>query len=617
MSRIYQANRQQQNHEIIRNDALLNDVAEVITPNRVAANVKLFQQNFNSSNNSSRSSSPRVFSTSYSAASAVSQSPVSKRSDSTSSEEISTKLTNLQLLPPNPTTNNTSQEQTLAANLIKSLPAELFELDEMSQETLNQLISRLESVATRLEAASSSTNGGKSNGVHVVSEELDPSVLAFDDLCSNFLKSFVTTSNEIGGDVKTIADLVSKAFDYERSFLVEASCCVKPSMETLQEFYALFTQNIEGITNLREKNRQSEFFNHLSAISESIGALGWIAVSPAPSPFVKDMNDAAQFYTNRVLKDWREKDAKHVQWVKQWIQLLNELQAYVKQYHTTGVVWNSTKKSAAFSASLNNGKPQATTNGTAPAPPKCAGPPPPPLPNFSELLADDSKKNKQPDVNPNEALFAAINKGTGITSGLKKVSDEQKTHKNAALRKTAFVPASASSSNGSSVKSAAPVVAKPPVFELDDKKWKIEYQNKRNDLVIDKTDMKQTVYVYKCKECTLTIKGKVNSILIDSCSRVAVVFEDLLSSFEFINCQSVQMQTLGTVPTVCIEKTDGAQVYLSKKSLNTEIVSSKSSAMNILTPNEEGDEFSEQPVPEQYKTVIKPDGKLSTYPTDN
>ena len=78
-------------------------------------------------------------------------------------------------------------------------------------------------------------------------------------------------------------------------------------METLQEFYALFTQNIEGITNLREKNRQSEFFNHLSAISESIGALGWIAVSPAPSPFVKDMNDAAQFYTNRVLKDWREK----------------------------------------------------------------------------------------------------------------------------------------------------------------------------------------------------------------------------------------------------------------------------------------------------------------------
>lgn len=608
MSRIYNANKQQQNHEIVRNDTLLNDVAEVITPNRVAANIKLFQQNLNSSNNSSRSSSPKVFNSS---AASVSQSQVSKKIDSTSTEEINTKLTKLEPLI------NSLQEQIPEAKLISSIPAEIFELDEMSQETLNKLITRLEAVATRLETASVSTNGVKSNGVHVASEELDPSVIAFDDLCSNFLKSFITTSTEIGGDVKSIADLVSKAFDFERSFLLEASKCVKPSAEVLQGFYATFSQNIDAITNLREKNRKSEFFNHLSAVSESIGALGWIAVSPAPSPFVKEMNDSAQFYTNRVLKDWREKDAKHVQWVKQWIQLLNELQAYVKQYHTTGVVWNSTKSSATFDASLSKSKSQTTTNGTAPPPPpKAGGPPPPPLPNFTELLAEDPK-NKQGSEGSTDALFASINQGTGITSGLKKVSDDMKTHKNPNLRKAAYVPATAKSSSDASEKFASAPVSRPPVFELNDKKWKIEYQNKRNDLVIDKTDMKQTLYVYKCKDCTITVKGKINSISIDSCSKVAVLFDDLLSAFEFINCQSVQMQTLGTVPTVCIEKTDGAQVYLSKKSLNTEVVSSKSSAMNILLPNEEGDEFSEQPVPEQFKTVITPDQKLKTYPTDN
>jgi hypothetical protein len=26
-----------------------------------------------------------------------------------------------------------------------------------------------------------------------------------------------------------------------------------------------------------------------------------------PAPYVKEMNDAGQFYTNRVLKDWKEK----------------------------------------------------------------------------------------------------------------------------------------------------------------------------------------------------------------------------------------------------------------------------------------------------------------------
>lgn len=50
------------------------------------------------------------------------------------------------------------------------------------------------------------------------------------------------------------------------------------------------------------------------------------------------MNDAGQFYTNRVLKDWKEKDKRHVDWVKSWVQTLTELQAFVKQHHTTGML---------------------------------------------------------------------------------------------------------------------------------------------------------------------------------------------------------------------------------------------------------------------------------------
>ena len=33
--------------------------------------------------------------------------------------------------------------------------------------------------------------------------------------------------------------------------------------------------------------------------SESIPALGWVTVSPAPAPFVLEMFNAGQFYTNR------------------------------------------------------------------------------------------------------------------------------------------------------------------------------------------------------------------------------------------------------------------------------------------------------------------------------
>lgn len=43
---------------------------------------------------------------------------------------------------------------------------------------------------------------------------------------------------------------------------------------------------------------------------------------------------------------------------------------------------------------------------------------------------------------------------------------------------------------------------------------------------------------------------------------------------------------MGKVPTISVEKTDFATIYLSKDSLNAEIVTAKSSSVNINVPDE-------------------------------
>lgn len=48
-----------------------------------------------------------------------------------------------------------------------------------------------------------------------------------------------------------------------------------------------------------------------------------------------------------------------------------------------------------------------------------------------------------------------------------------------------------------------------------------------------------------------------------------------------------RMQSMGKVPTISVEKTDFATVYLCKESLNAEIVTAKSSSVNINVPDEE------------------------------
>lgn len=113
-----------------------------------------------------------------------------------------------------------------------------------------------------------------------------------------------------------------------------------------------------------------------------------------PGPYVKEMNDAAMFYTNRVLKDYKDtlvdcfcvyldqfdvlirndpykvvlcfdiykkwficslkkcnwkflvsaerSDGRHVEWVRSYLSIWTELQSYIKDHHTTGLIWSKT-----------------------------------------------------------------------------------------------------------------------------------------------------------------------------------------------------------------------------------------------------------------------------------
>jgi len=83
-----------------------------------------------------------------------------------------------------------------------------------------------------------------------------------------------------------------------------------------------------------------------------------------------------------------------VDWVKSWIQTLTELQQFVKQYHTTGLVWGGQGAAA-----------------VPPPPPQSGLPPPPPL-----LPVGDVAPSVVDGSMDRSALFKEINKGEAVTS---------------------------------------------------------------------------------------------------------------------------------------------------------------------------------------------------------
>lgn len=155
---------------------------------------------------------------------------------------------------------------------------------------------------------------------------------------------------------------------------------------------------------------------------------------------------------------------------------------------------------------------------------------------------------------------------------------------------------------------------KHPRFESIDRKWFVEHQIGKKVFVIDSTEFNQSVFIYSCKDSVIHIRGNVYLILVDSCERVTVSFENVLSAIELVNCKNTQIQVIHKVPTISIYKSEMCQIYLSIHAVDTEILTSKCSLINVLVPDEING-CKELTIPQQYKSLFE-NNKLVTVPSD-
>jgi adenylyl cyclase-associated protein len=462
------------------------------------------------------------------------------------------------------------------------------------ESVIGNLVKRLESVTSRLEAIEKQvgTGGGSaapSAPSAASSGGSSASVNDFEDLINGAFKAYVTAANKLGGDLTAQATQVEKAVQELHDIVVAASKAKKPADAELNNLTANLKTLAGQIVEHKDKLRTSKQFNHLSAIAEGINALLWVLVSPTPGPFVAEARDSSTFYVNRVLKDHKG-DADNTNVVTNWVAFLKEMEAYIKRHHTTGLTWNA--KGAALSEVAKPSAPVAAapqSSGGAPPPPP--GPPPPPLVVES---AEDS--NATPAMG---GVFAAINAGN-LTGGLKKVTKEMKSKNNP--DKSSVVPDSVGKKTVTPAAAKKTAPKKPPVLALEGQKWKVEFQENNQTLAITPNHFKEVIYVYRCENCVLQVEGKINSIMVDSCKKVAIVFDSAVASVEVVNSSGMQVQCKGEVPSIAVDRTSGCQVYLTETGApKTDIYTSESSEINICITKPDAD-LVEFAVPTQYKS---------------
>ena len=153
------------------------------------------------------------------------------------------------------------------------------------------------------------------------------------------------------------------------------------------------------------------------------------------------------------------------------------------------------------------------------------------------------------------------------------------THKNPSLRGAA--PAVAQKPAGTA---GAARVKKPANKMLDGTKWIVENFDGNPAIVVDNTELSHTVNVFGCTNSVIEVKGKVNAVSLVSCTKTSILLDSLVSSLELTRCNSFSVQIMGQTPTVLIDSCDGGQLFLSHEGLGTNVVTAKSSALNVSVP---------------------------------
>ncbi|RMZ77850.1 hypothetical protein DV737_g4138, partial [Chaetothyriales sp. CBS 132003] len=426
-------------------------------------------------------------------------------------------------------------------------------------------------------------------------EPLPRSIDDFDTLIDADVAAFVAASEKLGGLPEEQAKQVQQAFQAERTYLLVSTRAKQPETQP-PDLMADLHRHISAVDNLKESNRSSPYFTHLSAVAEGTAALGWI-VEKRPADFVTDILSSVQYFGNKILKEYKEKDETHVKFIQAYYKIFRSLTDYIKRHYATGLTWNQKDGIDCLEAleQIKSGTGSQPTHPSARAP------------GASSTGGDMS------------AVFSQLNQGSAVTAGLRKVDKSEMTHKNPSLRSSSAVP-ERSSSQSSSGRGKSPLPNKKPESmrtrkagrkELDGNKWIVEnFDNTGSEVIEIQAELQQSILISRCNKALVKVAGKANAISIDNSSGLSILLDSLVSSLDVIKCTKFAVQINGKVPTLLLDQVDGAQLYLSEASLNTEIFTSKSSAVNVVVPPADDDDDSKElALPEQILSVIK-DGKL-------
>jgi adenylyl cyclase-associated protein len=462
-------------------------------------------------------------------------------------------------------------------------------MSNISEETLNQLITRLENAVNKLEQKST-TNSASTN--MLTTEK----IAAFTDYWNKTLHNlldFKEASKETNMPLlDQISEIVCEAICAHQDILIASEAFKKPVNKDLEQLSKKLISITTKVQEIGKANKDVQL--HCEAVKNGLDALIWVFQETQCDVITQTYFEAIDFAGNKIMF---KKNPPETKWVKSFKAVIKEVNELVKANYKCGLVWSSKGDGDVNNLLVTIGNTYRTNfkkHSTTEQPVK------------EEVKENKEKVHEQIKLDDIRKSLKKVNKKE--TEQVKPTETKEEPHKEKEH--------SAKQKGRRSI-----VMKKGAKEEYQESRSAFIYENledQSKDLDPEKLNMRTVIQITNCFNSTFKIGKKVNAIKLTNCEGVNIICESLISILEIINCIDVKVQVNGLVNSFAIDGSETVLLFLSYDSRNSQVIASKSNDIKLRLAKEgDASDYDEVVIPEQFVFTITENRKIQAKIGDN
>jgi adenylyl cyclase-associated protein len=169
-----------------------------------------------------------------------------------------------------------------------------------------------------------------------------PAVKAYDAYVKACVVPFCQTCDDLE-KLGKMGNHIKDAWEGVRTIIVLASRSKHPSEELSAALGPYLAPVQEAVKAIRDLKLHRDFDRHQKSVIEMLACLSWVlhsAPKQLPAPLVKEALGSAEFWSNRIRKDFKGKDDTQIAFCDDLKKVIIGLVEYIEEYHKAGLSFN-------------------------------------------------------------------------------------------------------------------------------------------------------------------------------------------------------------------------------------------------------------------------------------